>query len=252
MSRLLDAIESSDRVAALNDPDVFIRRVLDYEFTTFHVDWFKFQMDHPETIILAPRGHGKSTICTVAYSLWKLLHDPDMRILIVSNTADQADALSGEIRQQTERNHGLQTLFGDILGASWRANKFTTAGRTRICKEASITSVGVEGAVVSRHYDMIILDDIVDEENSAGETARRKLHTWYAKALMPCLEPGGELHLLGTRYHPRDLYGHILETAIFDDNRSIAIMEDASRTPALSRSDLRKRACGTQGKKGPA
>jgi hypothetical protein len=213
LTKCLDAIERSDRVEALNDHEFFIRRVLGYEFTFFHERWFKFQDHNPQTMILAPRGHGKSTICTVAYSLWKLLNYPDIRILIVSNTSDQADALSGEIRQQTEANKALLTLFGDLRGASWRANKFTLVGRTRICKEASVTSVGVEGAVVSRHYDIVILDDIVDEENSSGERARRKLQTWYAKALLPCLEPWGELHILGTRYHPRDLYGHIIETA---------------------------------------
>jgi hypothetical protein len=187
--------------------------VLGYEFHDFHRRWFDFQLENRQTLILAPRGHGKSTICTVAYSLYRLLRDPDARILIVSNTSDQADALSGEIRLQTQSNEALRALFGDLRGGTWRANKFTLAGRTRICKEASVTSVGVDGAVVSRHYDMIILDDVVDEENSRTFDARARLVTWYAKALLPCLEPEGELHILGTRYHPLDLYGRLLESA---------------------------------------
>jgi hypothetical protein len=199
-------------MVALKHPDFFVRNVLCYEFTPFHARWFSFQNTHSETLILAPRGHGKSTICTVAYSLWKLLRNPDTRILIVSNTAEQADALSGEIRLQTETNETLRTLFGDLRDGAWRAGRFTIAGRTRICKEASVTSVGVDGAVVSRHYEMIILDDIVDEENASGAHARAKLATWYAKVLLPCLEPESELHVLGTRYHPRDLYGTLIET----------------------------------------
>ncbi len=209
----LNEEERYDRMEALKDPDFFIRRVLCYEFTQFHARWLGLQNANSETLILAPRGHGKSTICTVAYSLWRLLRNPDTRILIVSNTAEQADALSGEIRLQTETNETLRTLFGDLRDGAWRAGRFTIAGRTRICKEASVTSTGVEGAIVSRHYEIIILDDVVDEENSQSTHGREKLRTWYAKVLLPCLEPGGELHILGTRYHPRDLYGALIKAS---------------------------------------
>jgi len=192
-------------------PASFIRDLLDYKCTQFHERWFNFQIDNRQTLILAPRGHGKSTICTVAYSLWKLSHNRDTRILIVSNTADQAEALGGEVKAQLESNENLQELFDTCRGEPWRARKFTLAGRTRICKEASVTTTGVEGAIISRHYEVIILDDVVDEENSRTPTARRKLKNWYAKVLLPCLEPGGEMHLLGTRYHPHDLYGDMID-----------------------------------------
>jgi hypothetical protein len=197
---------------AVLTPASFIRRVLGYELTEFHARWFQLQLDSRRTMILAPRGHGKSTICTVAYSLWKLLQNRDARILVVSNTADQADALLGEMKLQVETSEPLRQLFGDLRGGLWRANKLAIAGRTRIFKEASVTSTGVEGAIISRHYDVIILDDVVDEENAGSANARRKLKSWYAKVLLPCLEPGGELHVLGTRYHPHDLYAGMMDS----------------------------------------
>lgn len=203
----LEEEEDFDRRRAKAGPAFFVREVLGYEFPDFQRRWLQFQRKNPETLILAPRGHGKSTICTIAYSLWKLVRDADTRILIVSNTADQADALAGEIKAQTETNPALCTLFGNMQGKIWRRNQFTLAGRTRIGKETSVTSIGVEGAIISRHYDVIILDDVVDEENSQSRRARGKLRTWYAKVLLPCLEPDGEMHVLGTRYHPQDLYG---------------------------------------------
>ena len=46
------------------------------------------------------------------------------------------------------------------------------------------------------HYDVILLDDIVDEKNSATEKARARLLSWYYEELMPCLEPGGKLPAL--------------------------------------------------------
>lgn len=210
LTNSLEGEEAVDRKQARGDHLFFVSGLLGYEFPHFQRDCFKFQRDNLETLILAPRGHGKSTICTIAYSLWKLVRDADTRILIVSNTADQADALAGEIRQQTETNQALRMLFGDMRGGIWRRNQFTFSRRTRIRKEASVTSIGVAGAIISRHYDVIILDDVVDEENSQSPRARSKLRTWFAKVLLPCLEPGGELHALGTRYHPQDLYGDFI------------------------------------------
>ena len=57
------------------------------------------------------------------------------------------------------------------------------------------------------------LDDVVDDDNSRTEHQRQKLLTWYRKVLLPCLEPNGEIHAIGTRYHPMDLYGHFLKEA---------------------------------------
>ena len=116
MARELDSLlqeeEEHDRLRAMSDPLFFVTNVLGYELRPFHARWFSLQNVNRQTMILAPRGHGKSTICTVAYSLWKVLRNADTRILIVSNTAAQADALAGEIRLQTETNGSLRSLFG--------------------------------------------------------------------------------------------------------------------------------------------
>jgi len=220
LASLLNGEETSDRKKAVSKPAFFIRNILGYQLRPFHARWLDFQNTNVETLILAPRGHGKSTVCTVAYSLWKLLADVNTRILVVSNTAEQAGSLAGEIKLQTQTNEPLRQLLGEPRSGAWRANMFTLARRTRICKEASVTSTGVEGAIVSRHYELIILDDVVDEENSYTRRARDKLRTWYAKVLLPCLEPGGELHILGTRYHPRDLYGALMEPVSEGDDQN--------------------------------
>jgi hypothetical protein len=70
--------------------------------------------------------------------------------------------------------------------------------------------MGVGGPIISKHYDVIILDDIIDEENARTEEQREKMRVWYYKSLLPCLEPYGEIHILGTRYHPYDLYHELL------------------------------------------
>jgi predicted phage terminase large subunit-like protein len=85
-------------------------------------------------------------------------------------------------------------------------------------KESTIETVGVDGTIVSRHFDVIFADDLVDEKNAKTARQRENTQTWFYKVLLPCLEPPdptfedrGELGVVGTRYHFADLYGHLLE-----------------------------------------
>lgn len=218
----LERVEySAEAVAAMDDPaylvcEVMDKRVVDLDgrewrgWAPCHDAWFHFQLVNKRSMILAPRGHGKSTICTVAYSLYKLLNNPSLRILIISNTDTQAVTLLGEIKQQFEAPM-MQKLFGDLRGEPWHNHRITVSTRTQIFKEASVTAMGAFGPVIMGHYDIIIIDDAVDERNAKSEVKRRALRTWYMKTLLPTLEPGGELHVLGTRWHPLDLYNDIIK-----------------------------------------
>jgi predicted phage terminase large subunit-like protein len=194
-----------------SDPREFITRVLGYEFTAFHEKWWRFAAEHPHSLLLAPRGHGKSTILTVAFTLHRILENPDLRVLIVSNTAAQAVAFLREIRAQLEKNPAIADVHGNLAGQPWNENEISLRSRLIPAKEATVTVMGVMGPVISRHYDVVIMDDVVDEALASGKAMRTKLETWYYKELLPTLEPGGELHVMGTRYHHDDLYGRLIQ-----------------------------------------
>lgn len=192
------------------DPGEFVRAVMGREFTDFHRRWWNFTAAHAQSLILAPRGHGKSTILTVAYTLKRLLERPDTRALIASNTAAQAEGFLREIRAHLENQPLIVRACGPLAGSPWNERELSLASRLLSGKEPSLTALGVLGPVISRHYDLIILDDVVDEEAARSSLGRRRLRTWYFKELLPTLEPDGELHLVGTRYHRDDLYGGLI------------------------------------------
>ncbi len=202
--------ENAEKPEELANADEFISEVLGYQLESFHREWMEIQKGNKKSLILAPRGHGKSTICTIAYPLWRLLNDPDLRALIVSNTSAQACAFLREIRAHLESNPWVCENFRNLAGHPWTESELAISLRQRQSKEASITALGVLGPVISRHYDLIILDDIVDEENARSAKQRERLLLWYYKVLQPCLEPEGELHIVGTRYHYLDFYGHLI------------------------------------------
>jgi predicted phage terminase large subunit-like protein len=89
----------------------------------------------------------------------------------------------------------------------------------------------VGGPVASRHYDVIIADDLVDEENSRTEVQRDKVKTWWYKTLVPCCEPDGRVFVLGTRYHHLDLYGHLIRNEYADKHQIIPAICPDGTTP---------------------
>jgi len=206
--------------------EIFIEQILRYKLMPFHGRWWNFVNKNSISLVLAPRGHGKSTILTVCFTLYRILDNPNLRVLIASDTAAQAKAFVQEIKRHIESNPRIGKPFGDLRGKPWTNSELCLLNREHCAKESTVTALGVMGPVISKHYDIIILDDVVDEEAAASRLMRQKMLTWYYKELLPTLEPHGELHLLGTRYHHDDLYGrlidggvpHLVERAIVEEN----------------------------------
>lgn len=192
--------------------DVLGALVLGYDLRPFHLDMLHFQDSHAKALQLAPRGFGKSTVLNIVRVLFEVVRDPNIRVLIVSNTALQAEVFLREIRQHFEHNRTLRFVFGAFEGETkWHQNEIVVLPRTTHAKESTVSCVGVGGPVVSRHYDLIVADDLIDEESSRTEGQREKLRDWFYRSLLPTLEPHGRMYILGTRYHFEDLYGYLLQ-----------------------------------------
>lgn len=226
-----------------NRIDILAQVVLGLKLQPFHLAMLRYQFLHPESLQLAFRGAGKSTSCTITKTIHLLLKDPNLRILIASKTAQNASGFLKEIKNHFESNQLLAEIFGEYYDlhkcSKWNDTEIEVLPRTKPNKEASITCVGVEGTIVSKHYDVIISDDLVDEENSRTKGQREKTKTWYYQTLDPTLEPPdpeiphrGEHHRLGTRYHYGDLYGHLIANELKEHHNIIpALFEGMSPWP---------------------
>lgn len=178
------------------------------------------------TLDLAPRGFGKSTVGDVDYCITNILRNPNIRIMIGSKTQTQAQAFLKEIRTHFEQNAELLRIFGDWKTSKdnvWSDREFTVNKRTVIKKEATVTALGASGAVISKHFDIIVGDDLVGLENARTEKQRANLKEWFYSSLVPTLEPDGEFHILGTRYNPLDLYEDLIKSGTYKVNIQQAI-----------------------------
>lgn len=225
-----------------NRIDILAGAILGLEVQQFHLALMQFQFQHPSTLQLVFRGAGKSTTCTITKCVHLLLKNPNLRILIASKTAANAEGFLRGVKNHFEGNDLLAEVFGEYYNArkveKWDNKEITVLPRNSPEKEASITCIGADGTIVSKHYDVIISDDLVDEDNSRTKHQRDKLRTWYYKVLDPTLEPPtpdvphrGEHHHLGTRYHYDDQWGHLMANELKDATQIIPALNEKGQSP---------------------
>jgi len=225
-----------------NRIDLLATEVLGYQVQPFHFRMMQWQFLHPDSMQWVFRGAGKSTTCTITKIVHLLIKNPNLRILIASKSQMNAEGFLKEIKGHFEGNEKLVELFGEYYDpqkvGKWDTREIEVAPRTQNHKEASVTCVGVSGTIVSKHYDIIMSDDLVDEENARTKGQREKTLKWYYQTLDPTLEPPdpavphrGEHHRLGTRYHFDDLWGHLKANELAKHTQVIRALDDDDRSP---------------------
>lgn len=180
----------------------------------FHKEMMEHQDQHREGQILSFRGARKSHYCTEVRILYEIIRNPNIRILLVSDAAGQAKTLLRGIKSHFEKNEELLATFGDYVtgAAKWADDEIIVSKRSVVgMKEPTVHAVGTETTLPSRHYDIIIGDDLCTRDTTATDGQRQKLKSWFYKTLLPCLEPKGRLWLIGTRWDEEDLHGWLLD-----------------------------------------
>jgi len=181
-----------------------------------HIEVCQF-LESPENkkLLLLPRGTFKTTIGTIARSIQALIKNPNVRILIFSETYGQSKAFLSEIKQHLERNAELIGLYGMFKrDPGWAEEAITIRQRTGKYKEDTIMCGGVDIVRVGFHYNLIIIDDPHSQKNIATREQIEKVKLAY-KLLGPMLEPGGEIDAIATRWHDTDLASMLLEDPKF-------------------------------------
>lgn len=221
--------ENDDRIRELvikyRRVDVLAKEVLNYEVQPFHLAMMLHAARNKDSLHLAFRGSGKSTIITVCGAIFDMIVDPNVRICIASETQGHAADILREIKAHLEGNDTFRRIFGDLVGSVWNLEEIIISTRDKAKKEPTIMAVGVGGQVVGKHFDRVYADDIVLEENARTEVMREKLKIWWYKSFKPTFEPHCRVKVIGTRYHFADLYGHFQANEFAECTQIIKALE---------------------------
>ena len=164
-------------------------------------------------VVLEPRGAAKTTHGNTGLGAWLVSNFQDIAIGLMSNTQDMADAFSMAIRNTIELNARHVDLYGNLKSdGKWTAKEWTRKGSVLAegTNNSTLYARGVGGAIISKRFDIILCDDILDEENTASPEAREKVEQWLLKTVLPCLKPDGVAIVLGTRWAAEDVYETLL------------------------------------------
>lgn len=165
-------------------------------------------------MLMAPRGHGKSTIASRNYIVFRIINDANYTCLLVSATLDNAKKKIKAVQEIFEKNKLFRALFPELIpesfGDGWTQTQMNIP-RTSIDPESTVEVQGYEGELTSRHYKQIIFDDIVGKENSTSREQIQKVVNFYTQSLQLLKKPGGEILVVGTMWSYADLHNHIIE-----------------------------------------
>lgn len=154
--------------------------------------------------IQAFRGVGKSHI-TAGYVVWRLLCDPETKIMVVSASKERADSFSVFTQRLIWEMEGLEYLRPS---SEQRQSKISfDVGPATASQSPSVKSVGITGQLTGSRADLIVADDIEVLNNAYTQTARDKLSE-AVKEFDAILKPlaGSRIVYLGTPQTEDSLY----------------------------------------------
>lgn len=208
------------RQAAEQDLETFIRLVAPNEVIgSCHRDvlrWWTRPDAKSHQLLLFPRDHGKSR--HIAYRVaWELTKDPTLRVLYISATANLAEKQLSFIKGILTSNI-YSFYWPDHVGKEeGRRSKWTNTEieldhpkrREENVRDPSVFTAGLTTSITGMHCDIAVLDDVVVQENAYTEEGRKKVRSQYS--LLSSIEAANAKEwVVGTRYHPKDLYNDML------------------------------------------
>ena len=180
-----------------------------------HWVWIQAVMDERvrKLLIISPPGHAKSTWISQVYPGWWIGRHPEQSALLVSNTASQAELFLGVVRDTLRQNERYWQVFPGIRPdeqRGWTHQELFVKRENLTTKDATLFATGVGGPLIGRRAQLIIVDDPLDEDNSATENQRNKVKTWYKRTLLSRLMPDGRVIVILTRWHEDDLAADLI------------------------------------------
>lgn len=171
--------------------------------------------------VAAPRGHAKSTLVTLGYVLWCVVYRLEPFIVIISDTAEQAQEMLSNVKTELETNQRLRCDFPDARDSAagrtpgkattrWRRGDIVTRSGVRV--RAAGSGQGFRG---SRHKSerpsLIILDDAENEHDVRSDELRAQKLDWFKSTVSKAGTGTTNIVVVGTVLHSDSLLAHLLE-----------------------------------------
>lgn len=235
--------------------EVFCRFCLPNAFTKpfgdFHKEIFIEFDNDGDSVVAAPRGHGKSTLIGLGYVIWLLLYKKEKYIVYTSQNHEKSVQFLEPIKHEMQNNKMIQFIYGNYklhtvkdeeLGGRDREDCFDYRS---IRVQALSFEKNIRGLKFgSSRPTLIVLDDVDDDQRVLNPDLRKKDLDKLMKQIVPSVDAeNGKIKMIGTilhhdsllakqlRIHNGKIYRAIREdgTPLFPDLYSIKKLMERKR-----------------------
>tara|TARA_R110000796_G_scaffold177918_2_gene294682 strand:+ start:491 stop:2032 length:1542 start_codon:yes stop_codon:yes gene_type:complete len=191
--------------------------------------WWKRDGRKKMQLTLLPRDHQKSRM--VAYRVAQhLTKHPDHRVLYISSTSNLAEKqlkfIKDILTSKIYRRYWPEMVNEEVSKREkWTNNEISLDHPLRKkegVRDPSVFTGGLTTSLTGLHCDVAVLDDVVVYENAYTEEGRNRVKSQYS--LLSSIEGAeAEEWVVGTRYHPKDLYSSLtdMEEDLYNDQGDI-------------------------------
>lgn len=221
------------REAAEADLGTFIRLVAPMEcLAPFHDElhsWWTREEAKKNQLVLIPRDHSKSR--QIAYRVaWEITKRPDIRILYISATSNLANKQLKFIKDiLTSRDYRM--YWPEMVNENvhsrekWSETEIAVdhpLRKAEAVRDPTVFIAGLTTSITGMHCDIAVLDDVVVKENAYTKDGRDKVQHQYS-LLSSIQGANSQEWVVGTRYHPSDLYQVMLDMKedIYDEDLNV-------------------------------
>lgn len=184
------------------------------------IRWWYREESKSHQLVLLPRDHCKSAM--IAYRVaWEITKDPTIRVLYISSTSNLAikqlkfikDILTSDIY----RFYWPEMVnVEESKREKWTETEISVDHPKRTAeavRDPTVFCAGLTTGITGMHCDIAVLDDVVVRENAYTVEGRERVQSQYS--LLSSIESADAKEwVVGTRYHPKDLYNDLLQMAV--------------------------------------
>lgn len=184
------------------------------------IRWWTASNAKQHQLLLLPRDHMKSAL--VAYRVaWELTKNPSLRVLYISSTSNlatkQLKFIKDILTHETYRIYWPEMVEKEETKRElWTQREISVDHPQRkedAIRDPSIFTAGLTSNIVGMHCDIAVLDDVVVQSNAYLQEGRGKVKDQYS--YLSSIETlNSQEWVVGTRYHPKDLYSDLIDMEI--------------------------------------
>lgn len=219
------------------------------EVANHHRDWNADLKTGEDCVFVSPRDHGKSQSLARAYPIWKAKYDPWIKeILILGPDQPSAAENLEKLKEMLSKYRSLSYLIPNDRRAHYNSKT-----EIKLSNGVVLRAKGFWSPLRGRHPQLIVLDDVLNEQNSWSKENRADLKKRFWEVIYPMRDKGmrgaqqkgykPQLVISGTSQDPDDLYSELLvaktafkgrkQKAVIDDDKQVVLWPERYSYDAL-------------------